>query len=47
MTDDLCRLLTGGVFESLMQSNIQNRAEVFDDMVERSGADYVFSFCIA
>ena len=42
MTDDLCRLLTGGVFESLMQANVQNRAEVFDDMVERSGADYVF-----
>ena len=40
--DDLRELFTSGVFDSLAEADKNERTEVFRDVVERSGVDYLF-----
>ena len=42
MLDDLKELLSSGLFDSLATADAATRSEVFADMVERSGVDYLF-----
>ena len=42
MLDDLSELLTSGLFNSLVTENNERRSEVFAEVVERSGVDYLF-----
>ena len=39
---DLYELMTSGLFDSLGEADTQTRSEVLADVVERSGADYLF-----
>ncbi len=41
--DDLIELFKSGVFDSLSKSSTRTRSEVFADIVERSGVDYLFA----
>ena len=41
MLDDLQALLTSGLFDSLAQADLGTRTEVFQDMVARSGVEYL------
>ena len=40
--DDLRELFTSGAFDSLAEADQNQRTEVFKDVVERSGVDYLF-----
>ena len=40
--NDLYELMTSGLFDSLGEADTQTRSEVFADVIERSGADYLF-----
>ena len=42
MLDDLNELLTSGLFNSLVTEESERRSEVFAEVVERSGVDYLF-----
>ena len=42
MLDDLKELLLSGLFDSLATADAATRSQVFADMVERSGVDYLF-----
>ena len=42
MLDDLNELLTSGLFNSLLTETSETRSEVFAEVVERSGVDYLF-----
>jgi len=42
MLEDLRQLLTGGLFDFLTEMDTETRSEVFADIVERSGVDYLF-----
>ncbi len=42
MLDDLHRLLTSGLFDSLGTADNELRSRIFADIVERSGVDYLF-----
>ena len=39
---DLYELMTSGLFDSLGEADTQTRSEVLAEVVERSGADYLF-----
>ena len=39
---DLYELMTSGLFDSLGEADTQTRSEVLTDVIERSGADYLF-----
>ncbi|MBR2989955.1 MAG: hypothetical protein IKF51_00665 [Solobacterium sp.] len=42
MVNDLYHLMTSGLFDSLGTADTETRSEVFRDVIERSGADYLF-----
>ena len=42
MLDDLEELLTSGLFDSLTEADTATRSRVMQDMVQRSGVDYLF-----
>ena len=42
IVDDLNQLFSSGMFETLTDANTETRSEVFADIVERSGVDYLF-----